>query len=87
MDEDNNWRNDPGLKSETRYKRKFALFPTKCYGDETVWLGPYYTEYTYWGFRDIIDTTFDVDKEGIHCDTGENITEGEYLVRKLVHGF
>jgi hypothetical protein len=84
MDEDNNWRNDPGLKSTVVYKRKFALFPKKCEDNTVVWLDNYYTKYIYWGFSGV-DFTNNI--EELHRDKHESVTEAEYIVRKLTEGF
>lgn len=80
--EDDNWRNDPGLKSTVVYKRKFALLPKKCEDDTVVWLDNYYIKYIHWGFK-----IADANDHNVHADTHESITEAEYIIRKLIEGF
>jgi hypothetical protein len=80
--EDDNWRNDPGLKSKVVYKRKFALLPKKCEDGTIVWLGNYYIKYIYWGFKGVTD----YDGYNLHTDICESVTEAEYIVRKLTEG-
>jgi hypothetical protein len=76
------WRNDPGLTSTTEYKRKFALFKVECSDNTTVWLEYYYKKYEHWssGYGNKI---FDDDTAYYHTDFIENITEAEYIIRKL----
>ena len=85
--EDDNWRNDPGLTSTHMYKKKFALFPRKCEDDTWVWLDNYYTKYKYWGFRRTINSGDILDhRDDLHEDKLEDITEAEYIVRRLIEG-
>lgn len=72
-----NWRDDPGLECREVYKRKFAIFPVKCTTD-TVWLKRYYKLFKHWGHRHKY-----IDKGYGHIDFIENITEEEYICRKL----
>jgi hypothetical protein len=83
----NNWRSDPGLTSTIIYKKKFALYPVKCHDGTQVWLDHYYTKYQYWGFRGAVSIS-DIDniKHNLHEDKLENISEAEYIVRKLTEG-
>lgn len=76
-----NWRNDPGLDSEIIYKKRFALFPVICTGDVKVWFKIYYKKYAIWGHKN--GKIFNNDDEYRHVDFIENITEEDYLVRKL----
>ena len=85
--EDDNWRNDPGLTSTHMYRKKFALFPRKCEDGTLVWLKNYYTKYKYWGFRRPISATDIADfRDDLHKDRLEDITEAEYIVRRLTEG-
>jgi hypothetical protein len=79
MSSQDNWRKDPNMVSKTFYKKKFALFPKKCEDSETVWLKNYYKKYERWGHGFGEDTG--------HTDHVENITEAEYIVRRLKEGF
>lgn len=74
------WRNDPNMISKSFYKKKFALFPVKCFDGEKVWLKNYYKKYTLWG----LDNNWR-DFEGFygHTEFVENISEAEYIVRRL----
>lgn len=74
------WRDDDGLVSKTVYKRRWAIRPVVCSCGEKVWFSPYYSKYRVWGskFTDDIDS-----EEYPHTDFVENITEAEYIVRKL----
>ncbi len=75
-----NWRNDPGLICEIDYKKKFAILPVTCHDGVKVWLSYYYTLYYHWGYRNIEDSYY-------HTDQLDNITEAEYIIRKLTEGF
>lgn len=77
----NDWRNDVGLSSRTEYKKRFAIFPVKCLHDESVWFKSYYSKYKHWGYSDIVQQS--CNEYYLHTDFIENITEGEYIVRKL----
>lgn len=82
---EDNWRNDPGLKSVVIYRKKFALLPVVCQCGTKLWLKTYYKKYVYWGMRSV--GHLDIDNEyNLHCDACENITEAEYLVRRLTEG-
>jgi hypothetical protein len=84
---EDNWRNDPGLTSKNMYKKKYALFPTKCEDGTVVWLKNYYVKYRYWGFRRAITAADIADyRDDLHEDKCENITEAEYIVRRLTEG-
>ena len=83
-----NWRNDPGLTSSIMYKKKFALFPKICEDGTEVWLRYYYTKYQYYGFRRPISIIDIADyRDDLHEDKLEDITEAEYIVRRLIEGF
>lgn len=71
------WRDDESLSSRTAYKRKWALFPVECKNGEKVWLDHYYTVHRLWG------STYTDDRNYSHKDFLGNITESEYIVRKL----
>ena len=77
------WRNDPGLICETEYKKRFAWFPILCKGEsKRIWLKTYYKQYMNWGhsFLNIKKGYYD---SMFHQDFQDNITEEEYLVRKI----
>ncbi len=76
----NNWREDPGLISTIEYKRKFALFPQQCSDGPRIWLKYYYARYKHWGTRERYGPGDDF---GYHTDFLENISEAEYIIRKL----
>lgn len=82
-----NWRNDPGLTSTAIYRKKFALLPHKCQDGTYVWLTHYYTKYVYWGFRRAI-AAVDIAgyRDDLHEDKLEDITEAEYIIRRLTEG-
>ena len=80
-----NWRNDPGLSSYVEYRKKFALWPIKCSDDASIWFKFYYKKYELWshgGKGKIFN-----DEEYLHTDFIENISEAEYIVRRLTEGF
>lgn len=74
------WREDNGLVSSSIYKRKYALFPKICADGTRVWLKYYYSKYILWGHRS------KTSGHG-HTDYIEDISEAEYIVRKLTEGF
>lgn len=76
MDNNSNWRDDPSLRSIIEYKRHFAFRRVICHDGTKVWLKFYYAKYKNWG------TDWDFEY-GLHTDFIENITEEEYVVRKL----
>lgn len=73
------WRDDPGMVRSVVYKKRFAFLPTTCLCGTKVWLKYYYRRYELWshGSNKIYD---DGDA---HTDYIGNITEEEYMVRKL----
>jgi len=76
--EEHNWRNDSSLKKNIVYKRRFALLrPILCEDGTKVWLRYYYKRYIVWT-TDLFD-----DDEYSHTDFFGNISEEEYVVRKL----
>ena len=78
---EDNWRNDPGMKCAIEYKKKFAILPVICHDGIKVWWEAYYTKYIQWGHRSVDRHDY------CHTDKCENITESEYIVRKLTEGF
>jgi hypothetical protein len=68
------WRNDSGLKSENRYKKKFAWLPVMCHGNQKVWLKSYYKFSQVW-YSSITEDGY------YHIDYIANLTEEEYMVR------
>lgn len=83
-----NWRDDPGLASFVTYERKFALFPKKCQDGTTVWLVNYYRKFKFWGFsRNQLSFAGGLTADdALHMDQLEDITEAEYIVRRLIEG-
>lgn len=61
------------------YKKKFAIWPVRCSDGSFAWLVTYYKKYMFWGI------IFNIDAEETYAnvDHMENITEAEYMVRKL----
>ena len=80
-----NWRNDPGLSSMIEYKRKFALRPITCCDGTKVWGKFYYKKFELWshGHSGKIYS----EEDYLHTDFIENVSEAEYIVRKLTEGF
>jgi hypothetical protein len=78
----NNWREDPGLKSQVEYKRRFAILPVMCSDGISMWFKPYYSKYKHWGYGPPLYTD-KLDNYNLHTDFIENITEAEYIIRKL----
>lgn len=76
------WRNDHGISSKSVYRRKFALAPVKEVGGQYIWLKFYYKKYTIWAHRPS-NKIFDNDEDYYHRDFNENISEQEYMIRKL----
>ncbi len=75
-----NWRDDTGLSSYFVYKRKWALFPVICSGGDKVWLEHYYSVIRKWCNKHVDE--YDI-RNNSHEDFVENISEAEYIVRKL----
>jgi hypothetical protein len=73
-----NWRDDGGLISTIRYKKSFAFMPVDLDGDK-VWLKVYYKKYQNWKAP--------YGGGNGHTDFIENITEAEYIIRKLTEKF
>lgn len=85
MSEYKSWRDDPGMKTYREYKKKFAWWPKIC-GDQKVWWETYYAVYSHWVHMyasSLPATVFENADERDHVDFDCNITEAEYLVRKL----
>lgn len=72
------WRSEQGIVGHSLYKRKWAFRPIICSDGTKVWLEPYYAYYTVW-----TSGLFHESDEYGHTDFNENITEAEYIVRKL----
>lgn len=80
-----NWRNDPGLSSRVEYRKKFALFPVTCSDGSRIHLKYYYKKYELWSHG---NNNLPYYEEGyLHTDFIENITEAEYIVRRLTENF
>ena len=77
-----NWRNDPGLSSISEHRRRFALWPVKCCDGTKVWFEFYYKKYEMWS----TGSSGKVFSEEyyLHTDFIENVSEAEYIVRKLI---
>lgn len=76
------WRTDAGLSPVVKYTRRFAIFPTKCNGDVSVWFKFYYKRYTVWK-SNYGNKVYDYEDEYSHTDFDYNLTEDEYIIRKL----
>ena len=77
------WRDDPGLILEVEYKKKFAWLPTKV-SKNKIWLKTYYSKYHNWGCSYMsVRNSKEHYASCYHQDFVENISESEYLVRKL----
>lgn len=76
-----NWRNDPGLSSRINYERSFALWPVKCCDGTKVWFKFYYKKYELWSHGGTSKVFRD--DEYLHTDFIEDVSEAEYIVRKL----
>ncbi len=72
-----NWRDDKGLVHQPLYKKRWALRPITCADGTRVWLKSYYSYYRLWS------TSHFESEDYQHKDFVENITEAEYIVRKL----
>lgn len=75
------WRSDQSLIPKTSYKKSFAIFPVTCSGNQRIWLRVYYKKYITWS-HSRGSRVFNDDDYG-HTDFIENITEDEFLVRKI----
>lgn len=73
-----NWRDDPGLIFKSFYKKKFAILPVVCSDGLRVWMTVYYKKYVYWGREGVPEHS-----EYGHIDFIEDISETEFIVRKL----
>ena len=76
------WRNDQGLENKSIYKKRFSVIPVKCSGNVLVWFKFYYKKYTIWYNSNNNNISID-NLEYYHIDFNENITEEEYIIRKL----
>ncbi len=71
------WREE--LDCNIFYKKKFALTSVLCSdGTKVLWKN-YYAQYKEYSNK--------FDESDTHTDHVENITEAEYIVRKLIEGF
>lgn len=76
MNSKETWRDDPGMTSVVIYRKKYAFFPIQCSDGKKIWLNSYYKMYLDW-------TDSHSRGEYSHIEFIENISEHEYLVRKL----
>jgi len=72
------WRDDQGLKFQIIYKKKWAFRPIISSAGEKVWLKNYYSVYRVWS-----SNVYEEEDGYSHTDFIENITEADYIVRKL----
>lgn len=75
-----NWRDDESLVARPVYKRRWALTPVVCSCGVKIWFNHYYSKYLLWTSKSADDPET---AENSHKDFIENITEAEYIVRKL----
>lgn len=71
------WRDEHGIKSRPYYVRKFAIRSVVCSDGVIVRMKHYYKKYICWT-ADYIES-----KEYGHIDFIENVSEEDYIVRKL----
>lgn len=78
-----NWRDE--LTKHVVYKKRFAILPTKCSDDSMVWMKVYYKKYIIWNHHSsfVPEDVLDFMNKNEHTDFIENVTEEDYLVRKL----
>lgn len=79
VDPNQNWRNEEGLSSFIIYKKKFAWLRIICSDGSSVWLRNYYRKYKTWNTTYVSGLG---DSDYGHTDI-EDITEDEYIIRKL----
>ena len=72
-----NWRNEPGIVSTSKYKRSFAILPVVCSDGKKIWFKSYYKKYI------IYITKYSTEGDNAHIDFCENVSEADYIVRKL----
>jgi hypothetical protein len=79
------WRDDPGLIFEVEYKKKFAWLPVLCNGEtKKTWLKTYYAQYFNWGHSYLQSKVKTSMYEPMyHQEFISNITEEEYIIRKI----
>jgi hypothetical protein len=82
INQQEDWRDDHGLIRRTIYKKSFAIFPVICAKNQRIWLKTYYKKYITWSHSRVTKVFYDEDDYG-HTDFIENVSEGEFLVRKL----
>jgi len=76
-----NWRHDPSLSSRSEFKRRFAFFRVECADGSKVFFEFYYKHYIVW---DYVHTLPQDDKSRyLHTDFYENVSEADYIIRKL----
>ena len=75
-----NWRSDPGLSFKIEYIKTFALFPKVCSDGTSVWLNYYYKKYEHCSCGDFKGVY-------VHTDFIEDVSEAEYIIRRLTEGF
>ena len=74
------WREDAGLSKKEEYLRKFAYFPKRSSDGEIIWLSHYYKHYRVWVY-DMPKYPYELKYKT--ATFVENITEKEYVFRKL----
>lgn len=80
-----NWRNDPGLASAIEYRKSLALRPIVCSDGTRIWFKFYYKKYEHWGHSNTLTggNPETMDEYYLHTDFIENVSEADYIVRKL----
>jgi hypothetical protein len=78
FDEGYSWRKESGMVNTPDYKRRFAFLTVNCSDGTELWMKHYYSKYNRW-----TSTHVSEELEYCHTDFVENITEEEYIVRKL----
>jgi len=74
------WREVEGFEGIPEYKKRFAFLPKTCSDGSVVFLKNYYEKYLHW----VREASHFLEKDfHAHTDFVENITEAEYIVRKL----
>jgi hypothetical protein len=76
-----NWRNESGMCVIVEYKKKFAIFPTKCTDGTTAWFKHYYKKYEYWSAT--YSNSLSSDEDYMHIDFIGCISEADYIILKL----
>jgi hypothetical protein len=76
------WRHEPGMAFKSFYKKRFAFYPIDLSNGDHIFWEAYYSKYTTWDSDYTFSAVESNDGYG-HTDLVENISEAEYIVRKL----